>query len=124
MLFMTLTVSAQRNIAPLLSVQTEYKPVAGNPALFTIQLKITLLETVNIEKVIVKMGIERDSSDLLLKEFIFDQSGTFSDGTSYSRTGKKITLGLGTYDNMEHFNGEVKIFKTDNTFSDPITFSR
>jgi hypothetical protein len=58
-------------------------------------LNIVLTDTVNVSSIIVKVGSLDGSQDLFSYTFTFDQSGGFSNGVGYSRSGYKVSCPLG-----------------------------
>jgi len=121
-LFLITSVTAQET-NPMKGIQVKYMPMS-NSSQFKAEVKITLIDSSDIADILVKMGSTRKDSDILNKTFVYDQAGTFSDGTSYSRAKNIITVGLGTFPRLDHFFGEVYIQRSDGSLSDPISFSR
>ena len=115
--------AAGQQAGPIKGIQVKYMPLTGNSQ-FKAEVKITLIDSSDIADILVKMGSTRKDSDILNKTFVYDQAGTFSDGTSYSRAKNIITVGLGTFPRLDHFFGEVYIQRSDGSLSDPISFSR
>lgn len=73
---------------------------------------IRLSDTVGVAKLHFKLGSTNGASNYLNKEFIFDQSGIFSDGTAYVRKKNIVYLTLGTYSGITNYFAELK---TENT---------
>jgi hypothetical protein len=71
----------------------------------------------------VKFGLSSSNYNLLNKTFMFDVSGTLSDGTSYSRVGNVVYLTLGTYVGLQNGFAEVKLEDTYARLTDPVVVS-
>lgn len=70
---------------------------------------IVLNDTSDISTLHVKLGTSQGGSDLLQKDFQYDVSGVFTDGTSYSRDYKTIRLGLGEFTGLNHYYAELQM---------------
>jgi hypothetical protein len=89
----------------------------------TTKLIIVLQDTVHLSKIYVKFGLSSSNYNLLNKTFMFDVSGTLSDGTSYSRVGNVVYLTLGTYVGLQNGFAEVKLEDTYARLTDPVVVS-
>src|SRR5713226_8404703 len=87
---------AQRNIAPIIGINISYKPLQDTTGLFGANLQVSLLDTSNISDIVVRMDTVRNGLGIFNKSFTYTEIGNFSDGTSMTKTGKKIMLGLGS----------------------------
>lgn len=78
-----------------------------------LSVEINLSSVVNMGKIAVKVGLVEGSSDLFYKEFEFDTPGTFADGTSYSRSGNIVTIGIGSFSGYGKYYTEVVAIRTN-----------
>lgn len=78
-----------------------------------LELRVVFSNTVDIEKIAVKIGLKEGGSDLFYKEFDYDVEDTFEDGTSYSASGNTVTLGLGNYSGYGTYYTEVFVIRGD-----------
>lgn len=89
----------------------------------TTKLVIVLQDTVHLSKIYVKFGSSSSNYNLLNKTFMFDVSGTLSDGTSYNRIGNVVYLTLGTYVGLQNGFAEVKLEDAYARLTDPVVVS-
>jgi hypothetical protein len=82
-----------------------------------------LNDTTTTSKLHVKMGSAIGTSNYLDKTFVFDQNGSFPDGTAYERKGRVVSLSLGTYTNISSYAIELKVEHTNGQFSSPLNLS-
>ncbi len=87
------------------------------------KLIIVLQDTVHLSKIHVKVGTTATNYNLITKQFTFGTTGTFADGTSYTRTGNVVYLTLGTYLGLQNAFAEIKLEDTFARFTDPVTVS-
>lgn len=70
-------------------------------------VEVNMSSVVNMGKIAVKVGLTEGGSDLFYKEFDFASPGTFADGTSYTRSGNTLTIGLGSFSGYGTYYTEV-----------------
>ncbi len=85
---------------------------------------IKLQDTLSLAKIHVKLGTTQGGSDLFSKDFLYDDSGNFTDGTSYSRNGLNILLGIGQFTGLNSYYAEVKLEDTSQNLSDPVYYNQ
>jgi hypothetical protein len=83
---------------------------------------VLLVDTINVFKIHLRLGTTDSIFNLLNKNFVFNVQGNFQDGTSYQREGKLLKFGLGNYNGLNNFYGEVKIEYNQNHFSNTLSF--
>lgn len=76
-------------------------------------VEVNMSSVVNMGKIAVKVGLTEGGSDLFYKEFEFDTPGTFTDGTSYTRNGNIVTIGLGSFSGYGTYYTEVIAIRTN-----------
>ena len=84
---------------------------------------LALQDTVHLSKIHVKLGSTPNSQNLLSKYFVFDATGTLSDGTSYTRDGNVVYLNLGSRTGIQNYYAEIKLEDTYGRFTDPVQLS-
>jgi hypothetical protein len=84
---------------------------------------IVLQDTLNIKSITVSMGSSSGGSDLFQKTFTFDNSGAFSDGTSYKRTGMNVYLGIGNYTGLNNFYSQAALNDNSGYSTPVVTYS-
>ena len=110
---------------PILDIEVKTSPVSGysmpdgktfysDTTVFNAWLRINLLDTVGVEKVLVKLGRIKHSADVLDETYSFD---------TY-RTGFKILIDLGNYSDLLHYYAEVRLRLADKTVTEPFSYSR
>ena len=82
-----------------------------------------LNDTTTTSKFHVKMGSTTATTNYLNKAFIFDQSGSFPDGTAYERKGRAVYLSLGTYQGISTYAIELKVENTNGQLSPPLSLT-
>ncbi len=80
-----------------------------------LDVSVTITNAQDVSKLIVLLGTTEGSSDVVYKEFDYNTEGIFADGTSYSTSGNRVTLGLGTFTGVEHYYIEVAALMQDGT---------
>lgn len=85
---------------------------------------IIVTDTTVISKIHVRMGNTNGSNDLFSKQYDFDVTANFPDGTSYRREGNVIYLGIGDYTGLNHFYAEAKLEDSLGVISAPINFEQ
>ncbi len=78
-------------------------------------VEINMSSVTNMGKIAVKVGLAEGGSDLFYKEFDFSSPGTFADGTSFSRSGNTLTIGLGSFSGYGTYYTEVIAIRTNGT---------
>ena len=95
-----------------------------NPnTLFATEMSVNLDNDDQVTKVHITLGSTQGGSEFLSATFDYNTAGTFGT-TTYSQSGNKIMLGLGSFTNMLHYNASVWLEHADNSTTTPITFSR
>jgi hypothetical protein len=82
-----------------------------------------LHDTTTTSKFHVKMGSAAGTSNYINKTFVFDQSGSFPDGTAYERIGRTVYLNLGTYAGISTYAIELKVENTNGQLSSPLNLT-
>ncbi len=82
-----------------------------------------LNDSTSTSKFHVKMGPTAGTANYLDKTFVFDQSGSFPDGTAYERKGRAVYLSLGTYVGISTYAVELKVENTNGQLSSPLSLS-
>lgn len=82
-----------------------------------------LHDTTTTSKFHVKMGSAAGTSNYINKTFVFDQSGSFPDGTAYERIGRVIYLSLGTYAGISTYAIELKVENSNGQLSSPLNLT-
>jgi len=85
---------------------------------------ITLIDTTGISKINFSLGSTNGIWNLLSKTFVFDNAGTFSDGTSYSRNKFVVYLGVGNYTGQDSIYSQVTLQDTAGNLTTPILFNQ
>ena len=85
----------------------------------SIQLNLTAGATQGLSKIVVMLGSSEGSSDVFYKEFVYEATGNFADGTSYSSNGNSITLALGNRTGARPMYAEVFGMMSDGKRSKP-----
>lgn len=118
---------------PVIAMELQSVPVANNvtngqpdisdSTTFRIVMKIAISDTVSIGTLNVSLRKdETDNTIIFSKTFTYDVSGTFSDGTSYSRSGYEITLLLGTFMGTIRPYAELVVSNNTGIITDPIVY--
>ena len=84
---------------------------------------VTLQDTTSVQSINVSMGDTIGGSNLFQKTFLFDNSGIFSDGTSYSRIGLNVYLGIGNYVGLNNFYSQVVLKDSSGNSSVAVFYS-
>ncbi len=84
---------------------------------------IVLQDTANLSKIHVKLGSTSGANNLLAKDFIYTTPGTYSDGTSYARSGNVLYLNLGTRLGLQNCFAEIKLEDTFGRITAPVNLS-
>lgn len=82
-----------------------------------------LNDTTTTSKFHIKMGATPGTANFLNKTFVFDQSGSLPDGTTYKRIGRVVYLSLGTYAGITTYAIELKVEHTNGQVSSPLSLS-
>lgn len=86
------------------------------------QMFIALSDTNNVSSFIVKLGTTEGGNDIFQKTFIYNTTGIFEDGTSYTRDGAYVRLNLGKYATLTTYHAQVKAV-VNGTEQTAVTFS-
>ncbi|MFZ7114433.1 MAG: hypothetical protein ACO1G9_03555 [Bacteroidota bacterium] len=132
--FPTFNCSAQ-NTYPVLSMDltteaignhltSDSLPLMTDTTIFDVGMNVNLYDTLNIEEIEVKIGSTSGGSDIFSRSFVYDVSGSLGSGVSYSRDEYKIHLGLGSHMQMLDYYGQVRIKKTDGSYTTAVVFNR
>lgn len=84
---------------------------------------IVLSDTIGISKIHIKLGGFDGSGNLLNKFFLYNQQGSFNDGTTYFRKGKILTIGLGNFVGINTYYSEVRLEDLSGAFTPLIKYS-
>ncbi len=98
-------------------------PVINDSTIYQIAMNLSLYDTTNIQEIEIGIGTTEGSSDLIFRNFSFDDFSPGS-GFSYSRQGFNIQLGLGTAQGISSFFSSVRLKLLDGSYSPIITFNR
>ena len=118
---------------PIIAMELQTIPIANNVTLgqpdisdsttFSVIMKIAISDTTSINSLQVSLTKEEgDNTFILSKTFAYNVAGTFSDGTSYSRIGYEITLGLGNYIGTIRPYAELIVTNNSGLTTDPIIY--
>lgn len=80
---------------------------------------LVLQDTSNIKNINVSIGAASGGSNLFQKTFVFDNAGSFSDGTSYKRQGLVVYLGVGAYTGLNSYSAQVTL-QDNSGYSTPV----
>lgn len=83
---------------------------------------VILNDTTGIANIEVKIGTSTALSDVMSHTFVFDSQAGLPSGFSYSRAGKKVTLGIGTYVDKSTFFGEARLQLSNGSWTQPLQF--
>ncbi|UPT69005.1 MAG: hypothetical protein M0D57_10460 [Sphingobacteriales bacterium JAD_PAG50586_3] len=133
---LTLFLSAQAQMNPIKHMDITVESIHKDTLTFidndTIPLLLThhkanmlvdLVDVDNISSVEVILGSTDGTSNLLSKSFNFSTEGIFTDGTSYSRQGNLLNIGLGLFPVTQAYFASVKLHLEDGSYSSPLYFS-
>ena len=120
-LLLLLVISCSAFAQQSIQSKVEYKPIPSSND-FAINLKLTVSDTL-IDHITVTVGTEANGSDLFQKEFDYNDTGTFGDGTSLNKNGHTITISLGSFPKLRSFHGAATIVKS-NSETNTVSFSR
>jgi hypothetical protein len=130
------SLSAQTDHFPLMAINVNAIPITNDSTtgtlpeltdstIFKTDLYVSLFDTVNITKLLIKIKEKSDTSVVIFqKNFDFDVYGTLSDSTSYNRNEYQVELGLGNITGLIYFLAEVRIERSDGSLTEPLEFSR
>lgn len=134
LLFFTRSSSGQVDNFPILSMFVHTTPIADTLAgglpdisdftVFNTEMKISLFDTTNIDKIYVDLGITGSPGNKLQHVFDWDVYGSTGNGTSYSRTEYDIVLNLGNFSSLINYEASLIIKRTDGSLTDAVIFSR
>lgn len=118
---------------PVIAMEIQSTPVAnhitnGQPdisdsTMFNVNMRIVLSDTASAQT--LQVNLKRDEADqsiLFSKNFSFDVSGNFPDGTSYSRSGYEVTLGLGVFMGTIRPYAELIVSNISGNVTDPVIY--
>ena len=118
---------------PIIAMELQTIPIANNVTLgqpdisdsttFSVTMKIAISDTTSINLLQVSLTKEEgDNTIILNKTFTYNVAGTFPDGTSYSRSGYEITLGLGNFIGTIRPYAELIVTNNSGATTDPIIY--
>ena len=87
--------------------------IDGMDTLYYHQILLSLNDTVNISKILVKIGSSNGLDDVASYAFVYDIDTFLPAGYSYSREGGEVSLVVGKYPVGLYFY-ELKLLGTDN----------
>ena len=82
----------------------------------------TVTDTSNILKMHLSLGSTLDGNELMEKTFLFNNQGTFTDGTSYIRNGFNLEIVLGIFLGLNRFYANIVLEDNAGHFSDVLTY--
>jgi hypothetical protein len=82
-----------------------------------ITVNITMASDSLVLQLLVILGTDEGSNNILNKNFDYSLNGNFSDGTSYQRSGNSITIVTGRFSGMPRYYIEVIPVLQDGTMS-------
>ena len=134
MLFCLSTCYAQNNF-PILAMNVSVEPVGNyltqdslpaitDSTIFETQMGLELYDTLDIQNFEVKIGSSPGSSDVFSGTFQFDVSGSLGSGLSYVRDGYSVTLGLSQLTGMLSYYSQVRVLKSNGSYSTAVVFNR
>ena len=135
LLLVTKGANAQADTYPVLAMSVNNTPIAGmmtsdslpvitDSTLFSSSMNVSLVDTTNISSIDVSMGSTLGGSDIVQHSFTYDVSGGLGSGLSYTRDGYNLSLGLGSFYGILSFYAEIKIHRSDGSYSDAIIYNR
>jgi len=133
--FFSLNICFAQDPYPVLSMDVAIEPVANHltpdslplltdTTIFDVVMHVNLFDTLNIQQIEVKIGSSPGASDIFSNSFVFDSSPVPPSGWSYFRDEYAIVLGLGHLQQMLSYYSQIRIQKTDGSFSDAVEFNR
>lgn len=103
---------------------TTYKDTAFKASVLTqVKVRAKLLDTLNIESVLIEFGRSDTSLTLLSKEFNYTNQGIFTDGTSYQRVKNNLTFSLGIYPALRLYQVKARIKYINGQYSSEYIFN-
>lgn len=99
-------------------------PSLTDTTIFETSMQLDLYDTLDIQSIEVKIGTSSGASDIFIRSFIYDVSGSLGGGITYLRNGYQISLGLGKLMHMLNYFSEVRVYKSDGNYSVPVVFNR
>jgi hypothetical protein len=112
------------NAVPISNDTTGGLPDISDSTVFNVSMNVALFDTINIDEIIIRLGDPGLSGNRIQHTFDWDVFGPAGNGTSYSRTGYNVALFLGQFIGLLSYEADLKIKRSDGTFTDLVTFSR
>ena len=125
LLFFSFLFSSAQNSNPILAMEIERTAVSNytlpdssvfysDTTIFNAKVKISLYDTTGINSVHVRIGRSPNSADVINQTYDFNMYRTTYD----------ILIDAGNYANLLHYYSEVRLERSDESLTDPVTFSR
>lgn len=103
---------------------TTFKDTAFKASVLTqVKVRAKLLDTLNIESVLIEFERTDTSLILLSKEFNYINQGIFTDGTSYQRVKNNLTFSLGIHPALRLYRVKARIKYINGQYSSEYTFN-
>ncbi len=99
-------------------------PLMTDTTIFDVGMNVNLYDTLNIQEIEVMIGSSPGTSNIFSRSFVYDVSGSLGSGASYSRDEYKIHLGLGSLMQMLDYYCQVRIKRTDGSYTTAVVFNR
>lgn len=96
----------------------------GNAPFNKITIVVELPTTEGISKINVSMGSAPSSSNLVNHSFDFDVTTGLPSGYSYTRTGNRIVLEVGTHAGTNHYTANVTLEDANGVESEVLSVSK
>ena len=99
-------------------------PDLSDSTIFRLTMNVSLFDTINIDKIYVVLSDSGGTGNRLQHTFDWDVSGSTGNGTSFIRSEYDLVLGLGDFRDLLNYAANVRIKRSDGSYTDLVNFSR
>jgi hypothetical protein len=114
-----MSLGLQNVYAQPVQASLQWSDTTGQQAICTFVITLTDTSIVAIE---TGLGTTRNTTDLFLNEFVFDQNTGLPTGCSWLQQGNKVFITIGPIDLQPYCYGSVRIKESPNEWSEPYLF--
>lgn len=105
------------------SIGQSITPIDGSVVIDSLTVfYVELPDTVNIASIEVGLGHDQNTTDIILREFIFDESNGLPSGLSYLRVANKVWLTLGNLGHPSAWFATIRIKNVAGVWGDSFSF--